>query len=149
MNKRQIRILTRIILVVVLTGASVVGLLYFRVRINKSEAIKGMEIIGAEIVKYRQNEGRLPHESFVEKVKAEMRIVRVGKIRYRRVWINPDSTPDTILAYCEQNFHSFLYDPGYVALRLDGRVEWMDKEAFESHLRSQQSQMEIELTGTD
>ena len=149
MNNRQKEILTRFILVIVLTAVSVIGLLYLRVWINKSEAIKGMEIIGAEILKYRQNQGRLPHESFVENVRVEIKIARIGKIKYRRIWINPDSTPDTILAYYEQNFHSLLYGPGYVVLRLDGHVEWLDKETFEPLLRSQQSQMEIELTNTD
>ncbi|TFG50267.1 MAG: hypothetical protein E4H40_01635 [Candidatus Brocadiia bacterium] len=147
MYKRQKAILIRFAVVILLTAAAVAGMVNFRDWIIKSEAIKGMEIVGQAVLKHRQDAGSLPPESFIDLVLSEEGIVRIGKIVYRARWIDIDSTGDEILAYSEINLYSWLISNGYVVLRLDGRVKWMDKPAFEQLLRSQQTPMEIKLSG--
>lgn len=57
-------------------------------------------------------------------------------------WIR--ATPDTILAYARKNYQ-FLVGKGYIVMRLDGHVEWMEKDKFEAVLKKQQTEAEINL----
>jgi hypothetical protein len=64
---------------------------------------------------------------------------------YRAQWISFESTPDEILAYTERPHSSWLFGKRYIVLRLDGRVEWMDKRELETLLAQQQSSQELEM----
>ena len=88
----------------------------------------------------------VPPQSFVDRVEETLQgYVRLGKLDYRGIWINFESSDDEILAYSERRFRSLLVGSGYVVLRLDGRVEWLGKNEFEAILAKQQSQYEVEV----
>ena len=71
--------------------------------------------------------------------------IRLGKLNYRALWIEPESSPDEILAYAERNYRSLFLKDGFIVLRLDGRVKWMGKQQFRTLLAEQQSPMEIQM----
>jgi hypothetical protein len=105
-----------------------------------------MDQLGQVILKYRKEQGAVPSQSYVYSIIEELQgSVRLGKPKYRALWIDFESTPDEILAYTEKNYVSLL-GKGFIVLRLDGRVEWMKKQEFERLLAQQQSPDEIEMT---
>jgi hypothetical protein len=146
MNKRQKAILIDFITVIIVTLIAVVAMINFKDWVNRSEAMHAMEHLGKIVLQYRKSYGSVPPESYVDRIKEDLEgHARLGKLCYRALWINLESTSDEILAYTEKNYRSLLVGSGYVVLRLDGRVEWMDKQKFEALLAQQQSQAEIEV----
>lgn len=146
MNRRQKAILTDFAIVIVITAAAVVAMINLRSWINRSEAMRAMEHLGRRVLQYRKNYGSIPPESYVDSIKEELEgHARLGEINYRAQWIDFESTPDEILAYTERPRRLWLFSKGYVVLRLDGRVEWMDKQELEALLSQQQSPIEIEM----
>ena len=146
MNRRQKAILIEFIAVMVVTLIAVVAMINFKDWVNRSEALRAMEHLGREVLKYRQRYGSVPPESYVDSIKEKWEgYARLGKLRYRARWVDFESTPDEILAYTEKNYHSLLLSRGFIVLRLDGRVEWMGKKEFETLLAQQQSSMEIQM----
>ncbi len=132
--------------VIVITAIAVVAMINFRDWVNCSEARRAMEDLGKIVLKYREDYGSVPPENYVTKVKENLKgDVRLGELRYRALWIDTDSTPDEILAYTEKNYPSLLVGNGFIVLRLDGRVEWMDKKEFKTLLAQQQSPEEIQM----
>jgi hypothetical protein len=88
----------------------------------------------------------VPSESYVNSVKEDLEgYVRLGGLQYRGLWIDFESTNDEILAYAKRDYHSLLVGKGYVVLRLDGRVEWLGTEEFETLLATQQSRAEMDM----
>jgi len=146
MNRRQKAILRDTTTVIVITAVAVVAMINFKDWINRSEAMRAMEDLSQEVLKYKKKYGSVPPESYVDRIKGELEgHIRLGKVNYRAQWIDFESTPDEILAYTEKKYRSSLLSDGYVVLRLDGRVEWMDKQEFETLLAQQQNPMEIEM----
>jgi len=132
--------------VIVITAIAVVAMINFRDWVNRSEARRAMEHLGKIVLKYREDYGALPPESYVANIKENLKGgVRLGELQYRALWIDTDSTPDEILPYTERDYPSLLVDGGYIVLRLDGRVEWMDKKEFKTLLSQQQSLEEIQM----
>lgn len=130
--------------VIVITAIVVVAMINFRGCVNRSEAMRAMEDLGRRVLEYRKTSGSVPPESYVNRIKPELEgYVRLGRLRYRALWIDSESTDDEILAYTEIKSHSLLFGDGFIVLRLDGRIEWMDKQEFEPLLARQQSPMEI------
>jgi hypothetical protein len=147
MTKKQKQILTNFAVVIVVTIAAVIGMVEMKNGVNRSEAMRAMEQLGRIVGDYKQKNGSIPPESYAESIKVSLEgQVRLGFLQYRARWINFDSPPDTILAYVKKNYHSLFFRHGAIVLRLDGRVEWMDKREFEKLLESQQSALERELT---
>lgn len=146
MNKQQKKILINFAIVIVITAVAVVAMINLRNWINRSEAMRAMEHLGRVVLKYRKNYGSVPPESYVDRIKEELEgYVRLGKVNYRARWLDFESTPDDILAYTERPRSSWLFSKGYVVLRLDGRVEWLDKQEFETLLAQQQSPEEVQM----
>ncbi len=146
MNKRQKDILTNIIVVLVITAIAVVAMINFKDWVNRSEAMRAMEQLGREALRYRKANGSLPPESHIDRNKDKLQgSVRLGKIHYRALWIDSKSPPDTILAYTEKNYRSLLFSPGFIVVRLDGTVQWMNREEFTALLEQQQSPMEKQM----
>ena len=132
--------------VIVITAIAVVAMIHFRDWVNRSEARRAMEHLGKIVLKYRKDYGSVPPETHETSIKENLKgDVRLGELQYRALWIDTDSTPDEILAYTEKNYPSLLVSGGYVVLRLDGRVEWMDKKEFKTLLAQQQSPEEIQM----
>lgn len=147
MNKKQKQILANFAIVIAVTIAMVSGMVEMKNGVNRSEATRAMEQLGRIVDDYRQKHGSIPPESYAESIKASLKgQVRLGNLRYRSRWIQFDSPPETILAYVTKNYRSLFFRPGAIVLRLDGRVEWMDKKEFETLLASQQSVLEREMT---
>lgn len=146
MNKQQRAILRNTTTVIIITAIAVVAMINLKDWVNRSEAMRAMEHLGRIVLQYRKNHGSVPPESYIDRIKEELEgHVRLGKVNYRAQWIDFESTPDEILAYTEKPRRLWLFGKGYIVLRLDGRVEWMDKQEFETLLAQQQSPIEIEM----
>jgi hypothetical protein len=146
MDKRQKAILIEFITVIIITVIAVVAMINFKDWVNRSEAMGAMKQLGQVVLKYRKEHSLVPPESYVNEIKRDLTgWARLGNLRYRAQWIDFDATPDEILAYAEEKYPSSLLNDGYIVLRLDGRVEWMDKQQFEKLLAQQQSKMEIDM----
>jgi hypothetical protein len=146
MNKRQKVILRDFMTVIVITVIAVVAMINFKNLVNRSEAMRAMKHLGQIVLQYRQEHGSVPPESYVESIRESLPgHVRLGSLQYRARWIDFECPPDEVLAYTEKNYHSLPFGSGFIVLRRDGRVEWMDKQNFETLLAQQQSPMEIEM----
>lgn len=148
MNKRQKTTLINFVTVIVITAIAVIAMINFKDWVNHSEATRAMEQLGQEALAYRKQHGSVPPESHIDSnVKQYLQgSARMGNLHYRARWISFDPSPDEILAYIQRNYRSFFLRNGYIVLRLDGSVEWMEKQQFETLLAEQQSPMEAELT---
>ena len=147
MNKRQKNLLIDFIAVVTITAIAIVAMVNFKDYVNRSEAVRAMTQLGQIVLDYRKEHGAVPPESYVNTIKESLQgQARLGDLRYRAQWIDFEATPDEILAYTEKNYHSLFFRKGYIVLRLDGTVEWTDKENFEQMLAAQQSSLEIQMT---
>jgi len=146
MNKLQKRILVNFAVVTVVTATAVVGMVELKNLVNRSEAMRAMESLGRVVSDYKQKKGSIPPESHVDGIiKSLEGQLRLGNLRYRAQWIAFDSPPDTILAYARKNYRSLFSRPGAIVLRLDGRIEWMDKANFDKLIAGQQTPMELEM----
>ncbi len=147
MNRRQKVILIYFITVIVVTAIAVVAIINFKDWVNRSEAMRAMEHLSKIVLQYRQKHGLVPPEPYVDDIKESLEgYVRLGSLQYRARWLDLESTPDEILAYTKKNYRSLLVGKGYIVLRLDGNVEWMGKQEFETLLAQQQSPMERDST---
>jgi len=145
MNRQQKWILSNFILVILITFTSVAGMIELKNWVNRSEATRAMESLKNAVAEYKNKNGFIPPGSYVDGIiKTFEGQSRLGTLVYRARWIAFDSPPNTILAYVKKNFHSIFYHPGVIVLRIDGRIEWMDKPAFDKALAAQQTPLEIE-----
>ena len=144
MNKRQRSIITNFIFVMAGTAIFVGVMINVKDVINKSEAIRAMELLGEGVRKYRDNYHSTPPESYFNQLKNSISTVRLGDVHYRAQWIGFDDGPDTVLAYSYKNYR-FLVKRGYVVMRLDGSVEWIERGEFVKLLKKQQTDAEIKL----
>ena len=145
MTGRQKNILIEFLTVIIITAIAVIGMVNFKDYVNRSESMQAMNHLGKIILQYRKTEGAVPPESYIEDVKEELAgLSRLGSLQYRARWITLGAGPDEILAYAKKNYHSLFFSSGYVVLRLDGRVEWMEPNRFETTLAKQQHSEEME-----
>ncbi|MCK4888243.1 MAG: hypothetical protein KAS96_12705 [Planctomycetes bacterium] len=146
MKKRKKAMLTEVIIIVTITTIAVLAMVNFKDYINKSEAIKFMDRLSTVINDYKENYGAVPPESYIQQIKDDLQgSLRLGGLQYRSRWIDFDSPPDTILAYTERNYRSPFVGKGFIVLRLDGEVQWMEKKEFKQIFTTQQKPQEIEL----
>ena len=147
MNRRQKNILTKFITVIVITTITVLSMIALRTVINRSESKRALQQLSQIVQQYRKDNGLIPPESFFLDVKESLEgHKRLGNIVYRARWIKIDCPHDEILAYAEENYFSLFAHKGVIVLRLDGQVQWMDKDTFQKLLSSQQSPMEVQMT---
>ena len=147
MNRRQKALLINVILIAILTTVIVVGMVNLKDWINRSEAMLAMEQLSQEVLEYRKKHGSVPPEFFIDQIKPNLPgRARLGALKYRARWIEFGCPPDEILAYSPKNYTSSIFGKGYVVLRFDGRVEWMEKEKFEELLAKKQSLLEIQMS---
>jgi len=144
MNTRQKKLVANIVTVLFFTTVMIVGFANIKNNINRSESMRAMGLLGKEILEYRKLNGSLPNEFYVNQFKDKISAVRLGDIQYRAQWIEFGSQPDkTILAYVEKNYRGFV-KAGFIALWLDGKVEWIGKKQFEKILAAQQKKLELQ-----
>jgi len=148
MNRRQKSIILNIIFIVTITTMFVVGMYIVKNYINRSESMRAMKQIGDKVLEHRRQYQSLPPESFIHRQTSELDLIRLGELQYRAPWIGIDSEPETILAYTTHS-RKLLTHRGYVVLRLDGRVEWIEANEFRKLLGDQQKQAEVELLQRD
>lgn len=144
MNHRQKKLIWNLVLVVIITTVFSVSMINVRHLINKTEAIKAMNLLSQRILEYRRRQRCNPSESFVTSQREQLQDARLGKLEYRAQWIGFEAPPETVLAYSEKDYGVFI-GKGYVVLRHDGSVEWIEKNKFDLILRDQQSEAEIKL----
>ena len=146
MNKRQKAILIKFVSVIAATAVAVIAMINLKDWVNRSESMRAMEQLGRIVLQYRKENGSVPPDSYVNDLKETLEgSARMGVLNYRGQWINFECSPDEILAYTYRDYRSLILSQGYVVLRLDGRVEWMNKKDFESLLAKQQSPVEIQM----
>jgi len=144
-NRRQKTVLINFVVVITITAVAVLAMVNLKDWVNRSEATRAMEQLGQEVLDYRNKYGSVPPQSYLDSIRENLQgNVRLGNLRYRARWIDFDCPPDEILAYTEKNYHSLLLSSGFIVLRLDGSVEWMDKQKFKTLLAQQQSLIEIQ-----
>jgi len=144
-NKRQKDILIDCAIVIVVTVIAIVSMINFKDWVNRSEAIRAMQHLAQIVLRYRNEHGAVPPQSYVDSIRENLEgHVRLGKLIYRAQWLDLESTPHEILAYSEKNYRSFI-GKGFVVLRLDGTVEWLDKKKFQTILNQQQTPLEIQM----
>ena len=143
MNRQQKRIVANFITVILLTIAAVVAMVHLKDWVNRSEAMRAMTQLGQEVCKYRKANGAVPPESYIDSIKKTLQgHARFGGFNYRARWIDFESSNDEILAYIEQDYHTFIFKKTVLVLRLNGVVEWMDRQEFETLLAKQQTPLE-------
>ena len=146
MNRQQRSLLINCIVVLSVTSISVLVMINLKDFVNRSEAMRAMNHLSRVVSDYRKEYGLIPPESYVDRIKQNLEgAIRLGDLHYRARWIDLESTPNEILAYAEKKYPSSFLPSGYVVLRLDLRVEWMDKNVFEKLLAHQQKPDEIKL----
>ena len=146
MNRQQKSLLINFVAVTVITAVVIVAMVNLRSWVNRSEARRAMEHLGKVVLQYRNERGSVPPESYVNNIRKNLEgQARLGELRYRARWIDFDSTKDEILAYTKRARRSWLFGDKFIVLRLDGRVEWMERQQLRDILARQQSQMEIQM----
>lgn len=132
---RKKRLLMDAAVVLLITTASVVGIIHFKDYINRRDALLAVGQLGEKILAYRESQDVLPPEETVQALKEQVSgRTRLGRLTYRAAWITPESKPDTPLAFTQQNYKSLLVSDGYIILRLDGTVEWLNTEQFNEQI---------------
>ncbi len=144
MNRREKAIITKIIFVTVTTFILVVVFENFKDVVNRSEATRAIEAIGKTVLQYRKDNGSLPPQNYVDRIKQGVAgSVRLGKLNYRALYITIDAKPDEILVYIPKKYKSLFVSDGYIVLRLNGQVEWMDTQSFEKELLRRKNLLEV------
>ncbi|MBU1260678.1 MAG: hypothetical protein KJ757_03210 [Planctomycetes bacterium] len=144
MNRQQKKLVANVVTVITFTVALVVGFANIKNAINRSEAVRAMNILSDEIFKHKKEYGSLPSTIYVTQYIDRIGAVRLGNLQYRAQWIGFDSDLNTtILAYSQRNYRG-LVKAGYIVLWLNGKVEWLGKKQFEQILASQQKQRELQ-----
>jgi hypothetical protein len=143
MTRRQRNIVINFVSVIVITTIAIIALINFKDYVNWSESMQAMDQLSRIALNYRKEHGSVPPESYINDVTEELQgKVRLGRVIYRARWIDFDAPPDEILAYVKKEHNSLFMHDGYIVLRLDGRVEWMEPKAFKELLAKQQKPME-------
>jgi hypothetical protein len=146
MTRRQRNIVINFVSVIVITTIAIIALINFRDYVNWSESMQAMDQLSRIVLNYRKERGSVPPESYINDITEELQgKVRLGQVIYRARWIDFDAPPDEILAYVKKEHNSLFMHDGYIVLRLDGRVEWMEPKKFEELLAKQRKPMEEEL----
>ncbi|PKL47249.1 MAG: hypothetical protein CVV39_06060 [Planctomycetes bacterium HGW-Planctomycetes-1] len=144
MNTQQKKLVANVVTVLTFTIAMVVGFANIKNTINRSEAIRAMNILSDEIFKYKKQTGSLPPTVYATQYVERIGAVRLGNYQYRAQWIEFNADPNaTILAYSEKKYRG-LVKSGCVVMRLNGKVEWMGKKHFEHLLAEQQKKQELQ-----
>ena len=139
MNKRQKWALIKFTAVVLITVGSVAVSAELKNGVNLAETIRAMEHLGKIVSDYKQKNGYVPPESFVDNLKESLvGQARLGDLHYRARWLDADSTPDTILAFARRGSGSLFFKPEVIVLFYDGKVQRMEEESFNKLFAAQQ-----------
>jgi len=139
MNKRQKWALIKFTAVVLITVGSVAVIAELKNGVNRAETIRAMEHLGKIVSDYKQKNGYVPPESFVDNLKESLvGQARLGNLNYRARWLDADSSPDTILAFAKRGSNSLFFKPEVIVLLYDGKVQRMEEESFDKMFAAQQ-----------
>ena len=128
---RKKRLMIDVAVVLVITTMAVAGIIHIKDYINRREALLAVEQLGEKILAYRESQGILPPTEMVQTLKEQVSgRARLGRLTYRAPWITPESRPDTLLAFTQQDYNSLIVSDGYIVLRLDGTVQWLSTQQF-------------------
>jgi hypothetical protein len=143
MDRRQKKLAVNTVVVIAFTVAMVAGFANVKNLINRSEAMRAIDMLGKEVLLYKQTYGSLPSENYARQFAEQIGAVRLGDFQYRAQWIEFGCDPNaTILAYTEKNYTGFVKS-GAAVLWLSGKTEWIDKEHFGEIIKSQQKKQEL------
>jgi hypothetical protein len=143
MDRRQKKLVVNIVVVIGFTAAMVAGFANVKNLINRSEAMRAMELLSKEVLSYKKDYGSLPSENYARGFAEQIGAVRIGNFQYRAQWIEFGCDPNTtILAYSEKNYAGFV-ESGAAVLWLSGKTEWMDKKHFYEIMKAQQKKQEL------
>ena len=139
MNRQQKWVLIKFTAVVLITVGSVAVIAELKNGVNRAETIRAMEHLGKIVSDYKQKNGYVPPESFVDNLKESLvGQARLGDLHYRARWLDADSTPDTILAFARRGSGSLFVKPEVIVLLYDGKVQRMEEESFNKMFAAQQ-----------
>jgi hypothetical protein len=144
MNKRQKWVLIKFTAVLLITLGAVAAIAELKNGVNSAEAMRAMEHLGKIVSEYKQKNGYVPPESFVDNLKESLvGQARLGDLHYRARWLDADSTPDTILAFTRSGSGSLFFKPEVIVLLYDGKVQRMNEKSFDKLFARQQKQGEM------
>ena len=146
LNSRQRSIVNNFLFVITVTIAAVLFIIVLREYVNRTEATRAVEHLGKIVLKYREEKGFVPPESYILGVKVKLEgSARIGNLHYRALWIDSECGNDEILAYTRTGGNAIFLGSGFVVLRLDGSVEWMKEKDFKELFTRQQDPMEVQM----
>ena len=146
LNSRQRSIVNNFLFVTAATIVAILVIIVFREYVNRTEATRAVEHLGKVVLKYREEKGFIPPESYILGVKDELEgYARIGNLHYRALWIDSECGDDEILAYTQTGGNAMFLGSGFVVLRLDGRVEWMKEKDFKEMFAQQQDPLEVQM----
>lgn len=141
MNKRQRNLIIKLISIVVVTVAFVSGIAIYKDIIIRKEAIRAIDIIAQEIAIYKNTVGSLPSDMYLERIREEKGLVRLGDFNYRARWIEFNSPEDTIVAYSALRTNNPIVQSGYILIRLKDIYEAEEIIEANQNLEKLQSQL--------
>ena len=128
---RKKRLMIDVGVVLVITAVAVVSMIHLKDYINRREALLAVQQLGEKILAYQETQGSLPPEETVQALKQQVSgRARLGRLTYRAPWITPQSRPDSLLAFTQQDYNSLIVSNGFIILRLDGTVQWLNTQQF-------------------
>jgi len=80
-NRKQKNLVVNVITVVVFTTVMIAGFAYIKDGVNRSEAIRSMNILGKELLRYRSSYGSLPPETYVKQYSDAIGAVRLPSLQ--------------------------------------------------------------------
>ena len=143
MNRQQKKIVLNFIFVIAFTLISVIAMIHLKDWVNRSEATRAMTQLSQAVHDYRSAYKSVPPESYIQSILDTLEgRARVSNFNYRARWIDFESRCDAILAFIEQDYHTFIFKKTILILKLDGTVEWIDKSDFQTLYQQQQTPLE-------
>jgi len=119
MNLRQNRLIIKLCLISSLTIIFIAGTSQYKSILNKSEAIRAMNILSREIAYYRIMVGTFPSKDYIDGIIEKQSLVRLGSVNCRARWIEPGSTKETIFLFSRKNYKMSFVKSGYVFLTIE------------------------------
>lgn len=132
MNKKQKYFLVKLISVFIVTVITITAVNIFKDFVNRSESLLAMNNLGALINQYIIQNGKLPPESYIEDIKANLQgSARLGQLVYRNKWLGYIINNDTVLIYSKKDYSDLFLGDGYVVLKYNGQAQWLTKNDFQ------------------
>jgi len=147
MNKKQKNFVIRLAIVAIVTTLMVLAISNFKEVINRSEATMATEQLGGLVKKKKNHYGSFPPASYLENLTAQVQgSARLGTVVYRADCITCSSGAKAVLMFVKKEYSGLLQNDGFIVVRLDGSIEWLNPDKFEIEMSLENRSCEITLS---